>query len=183
MVSLIRRYGRRIQATSDISLLSPSGETSDMALQQLTRSPTWSVSRCAEFLPLADDQCLRDGYLHISCTVPAVSKLSRIVEIGSRVRGSAVNQLVLLIRQANLSILYYALNKVLRGPYTINHFCATQVCPFTIKSINTIHGQPVAQHAMLRNMIDRVWAPLRFCRFWYRQTPSVEYIQHYLDAR
>jgi hypothetical protein len=27
-------------------------------------------------------------------------------------------------------------------------------------SINTIHGQPVAQHAMLHNMIDREWAPL-----------------------
>jgi hypothetical protein len=27
-------------------------------------------------------------------------------------------------------------------------------------SISTIHGQPVAQHAMLRNMIDREWAPL-----------------------
>jgi hypothetical protein len=38
-------------------------------------------------------------------------------------------------------------------------FCATQVCPFTIKSISTIHGQPVAQHAMLRNMIDRAWVP------------------------
>jgi hypothetical protein len=31
-------------------------------------------------------------------------------------------------------------------------FCATQVCPFTINR--------VAQHAMLRNMIDRVWAHL-----------------------
>jgi hypothetical protein len=39
-------------------------------------------------------------------------------------------------------------------------FCATQVCPFTIKSISTIHGQPVAPHVMLRNMIDRLWAPL-----------------------
>jgi hypothetical protein len=27
-------------------------------------------------------------------------------------------------------------------------------------SISTIHGQQVAQHAMLRNMIDREWAPL-----------------------
>jgi hypothetical protein len=36
------------------------------------------------------------------------------------------------------------------------------ICPFTIKSISTIHGQPVAQHALLRNMIDRVWAPLFF---------------------
>jgi hypothetical protein len=26
-------------------------------------------------------------------------------------------------------------------------------------SISTIHGQPVAQHAVLRNMIDREWAP------------------------
>jgi hypothetical protein len=30
-------------------------------------------------------------------------------------------------------------------------------------SISTIRDQPVAQHAMLRNMIDREWAPLRHC--------------------
>jgi hypothetical protein len=38
-------------------------------------------------------------------------------------------------------------------------FCATQVCPFTIKSISTIHGQSCCATRMLRNMIDRVWAP------------------------
>jgi hypothetical protein len=27
-------------------------------------------------------------------------------------------------------------------------------------SISTIHGQPVAQHAMLRNTNDREWAPI-----------------------
>jgi hypothetical protein len=38
-------------------------------------------------------------------------------------------------------------------------------------SISTLHGQPVAQHAMLRNTIDHEWSPLvtaasgRFHRF------------------
>jgi hypothetical protein len=40
-------------------------------------------------------------------------------------------------------------------------FCATQVCPFTIKSTAPYTVNHVAQHAMLRNMIDRVWAPLQ----------------------
>jgi hypothetical protein len=38
------------------------------------------------------------------------------------------------------------------GPYTINHVAQSQSAPYTVNH--------VAQHAMLHNMIDRVWAPL-----------------------
>jgi hypothetical protein len=61
---------------------------------------------------------------------------------------------------------------IVKGPI---HDQSAQVCPFTIKSISTIHGQPVAQHAMLRNMIDRVWAPLGL-KFSQQATMNSKYL-------
>jgi hypothetical protein len=63
------------------------------------------------------------------------------------------------------------------SPLTMQTSCATAVLHKQIRtvlivcnrlcklSISTIHGQPVAQHAMLCNMIDLEWAPLVCSRF------------------
>jgi hypothetical protein len=59
-------------------------------------------------------------------------------------------------------------------------------------SISTIHGQPVAQHAMLRNMIDREWANLcctkHFCATRLNvngplNKPNSKFAQHMLDTQ